>query len=245
MPTAAHASDTSPPSPPRRRTTARVAGLALLGLLLAALAAPAAQAHGTAANYRSELQGLRPQVRGLSLEVVDRDQFLRLTNHTGKTVLLYGYQREPYVRIAADGTVQVNHDSPSYYLNMDRAGTTPVPASASPKAPPRWVTVARDGAYRWHDHREHWMGSGVPLVVKDQSKTWVVQRYSIPMQVGEQQVAASGTLYWLPTKRSIAFQLLVGFIVLVVVVGGARGLWRRRRGGRPAPLPAEPAKEAW
>ena len=114
---------------------------------------------------------MQPAVPGLQVQVLNYDDRLLLINRTGKTVLVRGYEREPYARLRADGTVEVNRRSPSYYLNEERYGGTPVPDSASPKAPPQWSEVSKTGRFETHDHRIHWMSKGTtPPQVKDEDK---------------------------------------------------------------------------
>src|SRR6185312_2615536 len=72
---------------------------------------------GSNYNYRSHITGVSPNVAGLRLEVLEFADRLLLTNHTGKTITVYGYEGEPYARVLADGTVQVNTSSPAYFLN--------------------------------------------------------------------------------------------------------------------------------
>jgi hypothetical protein len=141
------------------RTWAAVAAAAaLLGV-----AAPVALAHQGNPNFRSRVRALTPPVDGIQLQVVNYDDSLELQNRSGKTVIVEGYRGEPYVRIAADGTVAVNHRSPSYYLNDDRyAEGVTVPADATPKAVPDWQMVDRTGRFTWHDHRIHWMARTRP-----------------------------------------------------------------------------------
>ena len=60
-------------------------------------------------------------------------------------VVVIGYQDEPYLRVGADGTVQVNDRSPARWLNEKRLADVPVPPSADPTAPPAWRTIGHGG----------------------------------------------------------------------------------------------------
>jgi len=122
------------------------AAAALLGV-----AVPGALAHQGNPNFRSQIRGLTPPLDGIEVQVVNYDDSLELDNHSGKTVIVEGYRGEPYVRIAADGTVAVNHRSTSYYLNDDRyaegageahpeAGKGPPPGD-NEKGAPTWLGV--------------------------------------------------------------------------------------------------------
>ena len=98
-----------------RLWVAVAAAAALLGV-----AVPGALAHQGNPNFRPQIRGLTPPLDGIEVQVVNYDDSLELDNHSGKTVIVEGYRGEPYVRIAADGTVAVNHRSTSYYLDDDR-----------------------------------------------------------------------------------------------------------------------------
>ena len=108
-----------------------------LSALLALAVAPAAHAHQGNPNYRSVIDQVSPKLPGVRLQVLNLDDRLELQNTSGKTVVVKGYQGEPYARILGDGTVQVNHNSPAFYLNDDRTSTGKVPASAKTGATPR------------------------------------------------------------------------------------------------------------
>jgi hypothetical protein len=98
---------------PRFRAVA--AGAALLALASASTAV----AHQGNANYRSLIGAVTPPVPGVKLQVLNFDDRLALQNTSGKTIVIQGYNREPYARVLADGTVQVNQRS-----------TSPPPAAA-------------------------------------------------------------------------------------------------------------------
>ncbi len=81
-----------------------VAGIALAAALVAA--APAS-AHQADPNFLSRVDAVTPSTRGVTVDVVNRDDSLLLINDSGRDVVVYGYNDDPYARIAADGTVAV------------------------------------------------------------------------------------------------------------------------------------------
>ena len=93
---------------------------------------------GSSYHYRSDVTAVQPSVPGVSLQVLEFADRLLLTNHSGQTVTVDGYQGEPYARVLANGTVELNTRSPAYYLNQNFYGQVTVPASASPSAAPEW-----------------------------------------------------------------------------------------------------------
>lgn len=202
---------------------------ALLSLaLFAALVSPAA----ANPNYRSTITKITPPQPGLELEVLGFDQNLLLINKTGKTVLVLGYELEPYARILADGTVQENVNSPATYLNSDRYGTATVPPSAGADEPPKWKTLNGTGRLIWHDHRMHWMGSdsAAPPMVKDQSKRAKVFDYEIPLEVGGTPVKVAGTLVWVGEQAGGApVGAIVAFVIVVLAALAVVVIVRRRR----------------
>jgi hypothetical protein len=196
---------------------------ALPALVLAALLCPAAYAHGGNRDFRSEFRAIQPAVPGLEVQVLNYDDRVLVINRTGKTVLVRGYEREPYARLRADGTVEVNRRSPSYYLNEERYGGTPVPKAASPDAAPDWTEVSKTGRFETHDHRIHWMSKGTtPPQVKDEDKRTKVFDWRIPIEVGAQPAAVTGTLFWEPDSGggipTAAIVALVALVVLTVVL---------------------------
>ena len=217
---------------------------------------------GSSYDYRSYITSVTPDTSGLSLEVLEFADRLVLSNHTGMTVTVYGYENEPYARVLANSTVEVNTSSPAYYLNQNFYGQVTVPASASAHAPPHWSVVDRTGQLEWHDHRIHWMSPVPPAQVKDKSKRTKIFDWQVPIQVGTRMGAVDGQLFWVPeegTKTPIAAILVLVAIVLAGVAFVVFVRRRRRgeappgsRGGEEGPggsgesAPAgEAAKEAW
>jgi len=223
--------------------------LALLGLL----AAPAS-AHEGDARYESLVTRV-DGVPGLRAQVLDGDDRLLLVHRGPRTVVVEGYEDEPYARLRPGGLVEVNDRATATYLNEERDGNVPVPAVADADAPPRWRVVGRSGRFEFHDHRIHWMGGeAAPPAVRDEAVRTKVFDWRVPVRVeGGPEGAVAGTLWWrgqgggapAGAYAALAAGAVVGLLLVVVV--------RRRRGrsggddggsGGTAP-PAREAAEAW
>ena len=186
---------------------------------------------GSSYDYRSNITSVTPKVAGLSLEVLEFADRLVLRNHTGKTVTVYGYEGEPYARVQADGTVEVNMSSPAYYLNQNFYADVTVPASASSHATPRWAVADRTGQFEWHDHRIHWMSPIPPARVKNTSKRTLIFDWQVPIQVGTQRGQINGQLFWTPEDSHAPTAVIV--LGVVIVLGGLLFvLFVRRRRSR-------------
>jgi hypothetical protein len=186
---------------------------------------------GSNYDYRSELTGVTPKVRGLEVQVLEFADRLLLTNHTGMTVTIYGYEGEPYARVLADGTAEENEHSPATYLNTNFYGDVTVPSYASSTAKPDWVVVDRTGQFEWHDHRIHWASPVPPPRVKDRNRRTFIFNWRVPIQVGSGRGAIEGQLFWTPERSKAS----IGVIVLgaaIAVLGLLFVLYVRRRRSR-------------
>jgi hypothetical protein len=204
---------------------------------------------GSNYNYRSEITSVSPKVQGLNIEVLEFADRLVLTNHTGKTVIVYGYSGEPYVRVQANGTAEQNVRSPAVYLNTNFYGNVTVPASASANDPPKWVAMDRSGTFEWHDHRIHWMSPVTPPQVKDKGKRTLIFHWSVPISVGAQKGVVDGQLFWVPESSKTPVAAIVALLV-ILLLAGAFVVWVRRRRARAGEDDATgksspPEREAW
>ncbi len=233
-----------------RRSVIAALGALLLGLPVAAQAQSSAPTpvkesgspindQGSNYNYRSNITSIAPNVPGLSLEVLEFADRLVLRNHTGKTVTVYGYQGEPYARVLADGTVQLNTNSPAYYLNQNFYANVNVPSSASPAATPQWTIVDRTGQLEWHDHRIHWMSPALPPQVKDKGKRTKIFDWQVPIQVGASKGAVNGELFWTPESGTKTPAAAIVALAVIALLGLLLVLFVRRRRSDA------PVKEAW
>ena len=230
----------------RRPTIALLVALALGAGATAAAAAPAAPAaeqpqnplndQGSSPDYRSTITSVSPAVAGLSLQVLQFSDRLQLRNRSGQTVTIEGYEGEPYARVQANGTVEVNKRSPAYFLNQSFFGNVTVPPSASSKAPPQWTLVDRTGQFEWHDHRIHWMSPVLPPQVKDKGKRTLIFDWRVPIAVGAQKGSVAGQLFWTPQSSSAPVAAIV-IGAAIVLLGLLLVLVTRRRRARPLPPP--------
>lgn len=186
---------------------------------------------GGSFDYRSYVTSVTPNAPGLGLQILEFADRLLLTNHTGKTVTIYGYQGEPYARVLANGTAERNVRSPATYLNESFYGDIKVPKIANPQAAPEWQVVDRTGQFEWHDHRIHWASPSLPPAVKNKSKRTLVFNWEVPIAVGASKGAIYGQLWWTPESSSAPTAVIV-LGAVIVVAGLLFVLYVRRRRAR-------------
>jgi hypothetical protein len=221
----------------------RIRKAALSAALVSALAAVPAAAHEGDPHYRSTVVQIIPATDGLSGTVLDHDDELQLVNKSGKDVIVLDQDGEPYARLQADGTVQVN--GRSSLARGENAPPSGAQASATllahaghehEGAPLRsaWVTVDRTGRYAWHDPRINYRVRAVPPQVTDTSKETKVKDWRVPLLVAGQAGDVLGTLTWLGEPgggSSFPTAAVVSLVVLALLAAGAVVLVRRRRAG--------------
>jgi hypothetical protein len=211
---------------------------ALLALATALVAAPAALAHDGNPNFLSEVSRITPAADGVTVEVLNRDDRLLLHNTSDRDVLILGYDDEPYARVLADGTVEVNTDSEAYYLNDDRFANVDVPAGVDGKGAPAWKAVGGNGRFEWHDHRAHYMAQGRPPQVEDPGVETKVFDWTVPIEVGGERGDIAGTLHWTPLPGGgppIGAIVAGAGILIALCVAVAVVRHRRRASGGRAP----------
>jgi hypothetical protein len=206
---------------------------------------------GSSYEYRSNITSVTPSVPGLSFQVLEFADRILMTNHTGKTVTIYGYDGEPYARVLANGTAEQNVRSPASYLNTNFYAQVTVPPIADPSAPPKWEVIDRTGQFEWHDHRIHWMSPVAPTKVKNKSKRTLIFSWAVPISVGSAKGAIDGQLFWTPESSKAPLAVII-LGVAIVLAGLAFVVFVRRRrargtlaGGGPARGLDGSVEEAW
>src|SRR5215510_2546100 len=94
----------------------------LVVLALSLVTARGAMGHGGThqTGYVSSFSVLKPSVLGVLVNVYGPKDFLRISNYSGKTLVVLGYAREPYLRFTRSGVYE-NSASPTAFLNASRA----------------------------------------------------------------------------------------------------------------------------
>ncbi len=155
----------------------------------------------------------------LDIRVMGGDTYLVVEVPEGSELQVPGYDDEPYIRIQADGEVEVNERSPARWLNDARYGAAEVdvPAVADAEAPPEWVLSGRDGEYAWHDHRIHFMSPSLPSQVDPSlDEVQEVWDWELELVLDGEPVTVRGELAWVPGSGPV-----VPIVALVVAAAGA------------------------
>lgn len=215
----------------------RVLTLTAFALALMTLAAVPAQAHGgtgTGPNSRlhTRLVSVAPSLPGVTVQVGDDGEWVTLAN-TGETdVVVYGYEKEPYLRVGPDGVWQ-NMLSPATYMNQSMQ-IGDIPDTVDTKAPPRWVRLNLSQSASWHDHRVHWMGGALPPVVQnDLGSAHLVNAWTIRAMQGSTPITITGTISFVPVSGYGYFIAIPILAVLLLGVGAIVVMKVRRQRLRP------------
>jgi hypothetical protein len=201
----------------------------LAGLALALALVPSVAAHGDggARGFTSTITSVRPEPNGLTVQILDSDDRIRLRNDSDRELVIAGYDGEPYLRFAADG-VWRNERSPATYLNDDRYGEIDVPAEADAEAEPSWERVSRSPAYEWHDHRIHWMSQIDPRAVREApEEEHRIFDWEVPGTIDGDEFVIAGVLDYAPPPDDRP-PLAVLLVPLLAATAVAVAAWRLR-----------------
>lgn len=209
------------------RLVLRAAALTGLATVAALATATPAGAHSTnappASDYHTDVHGVVPATTGVHAFTAPDGEQLELRVTGDVTVVVLGYQDEPYLRVDRRGVYE-NTKSPAVFLNRKR-----VPSGRPPKGPtrpPNWVRVSTGTTARWHDHRAHWMGGVTPSEVsRAPDRAHVIERWTVPIRVANAPAAIRGRIVWTPPPATgwwYALAVVIGVIVLVATRWAAK-----------------------
>jgi hypothetical protein len=209
-----------------RRALLSLLGAAIAAATVVVASAPPAAGHGLgsveATNVRSRVLRVEPQVPGIRVRVIELGERVELRNATGATVVVSGYDDEPYLRIGPDG-VEENRRSPAVYANRTARPPASVPGRYDATAAPEWRRVSGGNVARWHDHRAHYMGSGRPPGAG--RGTTHLGSWTIPLQVDGRPVTVHGDLAWVEPPSPWPWLVLAAFLAALAIVASLR-YWR-------------------
>jgi hypothetical protein len=198
----------------RRLASRAVSSLLLATLVLVGVADPAAADPAEPSDFRSVVTAIEPDVAGIDARILGADSFLELTVDPGTTVVVLGYQDEPYLRFLPDGTVERNVLSPATYLNDDRRGDVALPARVDAGAEPEWEALTTGGTYAWHDHRTHWMAEASPPVPRGERVPGAYDPWRVPLTVDGERVEITGTLTYAAPSSPIPWFALAAAVAV-------------------------------
>jgi hypothetical protein len=144
----------------------------------------------------SVVESISPATDAIAVRIIGGDTAMGVSVKPGHSLVVLGYDGEPYLRVEPDGTVQTNRSSPTLYSNVDRYGTASVPKGLDSRDAPKWETISDSGDVVWHDHRVHWMTPGQDPAV---DSTGTIQTWSVPLVVDGTRTAVSRRLSVAPT----------------------------------------------
>jgi hypothetical protein len=202
-----------------------VRAVVLSAVLLVMMAGPAAADPAAPTNYTSTVRAIEPATNALSARVVGGDSFLQVRVAGGHEVIVLGYDNEPYLRIAVDGTVDENERSPAVVLNQARYGRIDENSSADSKAAPQWKRVGSGGTFAWHDHRIHWMSSTTRPSQLNGASSGPVFDWTVPVTIDGAAATIKGDLYLREAPSKLPYVAL-GALAFAVFAGL---MWWRRR----------------
>ena len=182
-------------------------------------------AHADAAgptDYQTTIVSIEPVTDAIEMGVEGGDAFLRIVVDPGHDVVILGYDGEPYLRIRSDGVVEQNRRSYATYYNEERYGRTDVPDIVDNEAEPDWERIGDGGAWAWHDHRSHWMGTEPPIGL-DPGESLPPQTVPLVVDGTPVSVEVRTTLMDGPSIVPVVFGAVIGLglVTLGILLGPA------------------------
>lgn len=124
---------------------------------------------------------------------------LYITNTTAETLVVFGRNDEPFIRIGPEG-VFANVKSPTWQHSARAEVSSDNKTLADAKAPPQWVMTSPSASFSWIETRAAYRRSGPPAGIAKRGVKSELQRWHIPMQLGDTRLELGGATDWVPTQ---------------------------------------------
>ncbi|MFJ8742722.1 iron uptake transporter deferrochelatase/peroxidase subunit [Embleya sp. NPDC127516] len=154
---------------------------------------------------------------GLTVKVIENGARMEVRNTGPEDVVVLGYMSEPFLRIGRGGVFE-NRQSPAVQLSSERWGSVDEKSNLQPTGAPQWHRISAEPVARWYDQRVHWIVQQrlPPRVMADPDRAQRISTWTVPMRIGERELAATGELRWLPGPSP--WPGILGSIGLAVLV---------------------------
>lgn len=203
----------------------RHVGALLVAIVIATAPAPSYAADG---HFVTKVTGLTPTGEGVYATATQDGGDITVYSSSAHTVIVDGYQGEPYVRLDRSG-VWENRNSPAVYMNQE-ANIGNIPSGADPHVAPAWAKSDDLHQWQWHDHRIHWMSDVLPPAAQsDPSHSHLIETWHIPISIDGRRGAITGTLTYVPAGHVTAYVSWGVGALAVLGLGTILVLDRRRR----------------
>jgi hypothetical protein len=206
-----------------------VVGAAVAVAALMGMAAPAS-AHTLsgiqATNYRSAITSVSPRLTGVSVHLLDLGRKVEVVNRTSQTLLILGYQNEPYLRVGPAGTF-VNQASPTFYLNKLPSTVTSsvVPKQFSARATPVWYRTGHGQRVTWSDRRTRQEGPDPTAVKNNLTRRVIISTWTIAMAHASAPLTVSGSITYVPPPKAASWLILTVAVLVATAALGLLGRW--------------------
>jgi hypothetical protein len=210
-----------------RRFELLTAALLSIGVMMPAQPVLAHGGGDATSNYRTRITSVQPAQPDLDVRLFDVAGTIELTYTGPGTLVVIGYESEPYLRIGPNG-VERNLHSPATYLNQDRYARVEPPTIADADAVPEWERVSGGHTVEFHDHRTHWMDTVPPAAVRDDPdrETVIYDHWQIPLTIDGRALTISGDLVWVPPPSRLPWVVFGVALVAVAAIGLTRSAWQ-------------------
>jgi hypothetical protein len=195
--------------------------LLLVVAVIVALGAPAeARAHGTAQvnalDFVARITSVGRSPDAIHAAVIDGGRRFSLRVSGSHTVVVLGYEGEPFLRFSSAGVDVNDRSATAGIVKIASRGSEP---ALDPRAPPRWSLRSSTNRYAWHDHR---LG---PKPGRAYGRGNVAG-WAIPIVVDGSRERITGRLWH---ARGPSIWPWLGLLVLSALAATALGRLRNRR----------------